>query len=112
MRDKQVLLQGFEDIKILQQYLYMDGEHSVTIAGAACRLRISMDGSAHYRCTNLEFPEAPPMQWDGRMDIPYMLGIIAQLKESVPDMDVSGFKSRWDEICKTTLANVALNQSY
>lgn len=92
----------FEDIKKLQQYLYIG--NSVTIKNAInVELEITMDKSFNYWCKNMNFPQNPPMEFSSEMTIPVIIDIIDQLKETSPQMANTQLKSRWEEV-KTEIA--------
>lgn len=110
MRTKDVLIDGFEDIKILQQYLYMNEEHTITIKNRMnTNLRIHMNEHGCYLCENLVFPHLTPTNQTEHMTIPTMLSIIQQLKEQPAEQFPKIFENRWEEIQEICRTNLAIN---
>lgn len=111
MRTNDILIQGFEEIKILQQYLYMSEDHFIEIENSiGVHLQIRMRENLHYYCKNMNFPDLPEACWSEDMYPENMLAIIDQLKHSNPIEFPKRFKSRWEEIHTITLMNVSQNQ--
>lgn len=111
MRDKTILLESFEEIKTLQQFLYMDADNSVSMKnklGVVVQIRLTDD--LQYLGKNLQFPNVPEMNFDGEMNLKVFRELIQQLKLQPAISNTSRFKSRWEEICEVTLANLALNK--
>lgn len=111
MRSKDVLLNDFDDVKILMQYLYMSEEHTVVFSNGLTELSISMTDDFHFLCQNLNFPDIPPMRFDDQMNLPYILGIIDVLKDTKAIEFPDRFSNRWDELKTLTMANLALNMT-
>lgn len=110
MRTKDILIDGFENIKILQQYLYMSEEHDVLIHNSiGVPLKIRMDENCIYRCQNMNFPDVPETNWSERMTIDETLNLIEVLKEEPAVEFPQRFENRWEEIKALTQTNVALN---
>lgn len=110
MRTNDILLDGFDNIQILYQYLYMSEEHSVTVNNGLADLVITMTENCYFQCKNMNFPHLPLMNYTEEMTIPKMLGIIDYLN-SVPAIEFPNtFSSRWDEIKHITLSNVSQNR--
>jgi len=110
MRSSIVLIEKFEDIKVLQQYLYMHESHFVEVTNVInVTLRIRMDENLDYYCKNMNFPDVQDMFWSEDMTNKTMLSIIRQLKDSPAIEFPERFESRWDEIKTLTLANLSLN---
>lgn len=110
MRNKDVLLQGFDDIKILMQYLYMSEEHSVLIHNSInVPLRITMDENMEIWCKNEHFPDIPPMRCTNDFGPQKALDIVEVLKSEPAIEFPDTFKNRWEEIKTMTLNNLALN---
>lgn len=112
MRDKNLLF-AFDDIALLQQYLYLDGGHKIRVKNTlGVALELSMDGYGRVWSQNMDIPEAPPLQQDPSPSA--WMGIIRQLKAQ-PLEEFAGFsaggayRSRWDEIGAITKANLHLN---
>ena len=81
MRTNDVLLDGFNDIRTLQRYLYMSDEHYIEIENViGVKLRIRMGENLHYYCKNMNFPDLPDACFSEAMTNETMLGIIDQLK--------------------------------
>lgn len=60
MRTNDILLDGFNDIRTLQRYLYMSDEHYIEIENViGVKLRIRMGENLHYYCKNMNFPDLP-----------------------------------------------------
>lgn len=114
MRTKNVLLDGFENIKILQQYLYMSEDNFITIENSiGVKLEIRMGENLHYYCKNTNFPDLPDTCWSDRMHPETMLSIIEQLKEEPAIEFPDSFKNRWEEIkmiCYTTTSQNEMNR--
>lgn len=111
MRTNDILLDGFNDIRTLQRYLYMSDEHYIEIENViGVKLRIRMGENLHYYCKNMNFPDLPDACFSESMTNETMLGIIDQLKENPATEYPNSFKNRWDEIVSITSANVAQNE--
>lgn len=109
MRYTDTLINDFEDIKTLYQYLYMSEEHYIDVETPATTLRISMDENLNFKCINLRFPDLPALNYNDMMTINQALGIIDQLKHKAGIMHYKEGQSRWDEISEITSANIGLN---
>ena len=112
MRDRAILLESFDEIRILQQFLYMDADNSVSMKnklGVVVQIRLTDD--LQYLGKNLQFPNVPEMNFDGEMNLKVFRELIQQLKSQPAISNTSRFKSRWEEICEITLANLALNKN-
>lgn len=90
------VLKGFDEIKTLFQYLYMDEDHYITVSNGICDLQIHMSENLLLRCKNMNFTDLPDSGRD--IDLLELLNIIAQLKESKPVEFPERFKNRWEEI--------------
>lgn len=111
VRTKDILIDGFEDIRILQQYLYMSEEHFIEIENSiGVKLQIRMGENLHYYCKNMNFPNLPDACWSESMTNETMLAIIEQLKEKQATEFPSRFKSRWEELKTITLMNLYQNE--
>lgn len=106
MRTNDVLLDGFRDIKILFQYLYMSGEHSITVNNGVCDLKLSMDENLRIWQKNMNFPDLDSTVRE--IQLAEMLCIVEQLKEQKPQI-YKRFVNRWEEIKQITTINVAQN---
>lgn len=111
MRTNDILLDGFENIKILQQYLYMSEEHFIEVENSiGVHLQIRMRENLHYYCKNMNFPDLPDACWSDNMHPETMIAIIDQLQEQPAVEFPKRFKSRWEEIKCITYANVTQNR--
>ena len=109
MRTNDVLIYGFEDIQVLQQYLYMSEEHFVEVVNEiGVHLQFRMGSDLEYRCKNMNFPYLPDMH--SEMSNGRLLAIIAQLKETPAVEFPSRFETRWEEIKMITMTNVTQNK--
>lgn len=107
MRTREVLVEGFEDVKTLLQYLYMDKEHNITVTNGITKLNIQLGEELDIYQMNLSFPH---LGYTYRsMQLSEWLACIEQLKEQPSDCGYSDFKSKWEEIKTITSMNVALN---
>lgn len=110
MRTRDVLVEGFDNIKILQQYLYMSEEHFIEIENSiGVKLQIRMRDNLHYYCKNMNFPDLPDMYWSENMTNETMLAIIDQLKEKEAIEFPLRFDNRWEEIRGLALMQLSLN---
>lgn len=110
MRDKNILLKSFEEIKILQQYLYMNENNSVTMRNKlGVQVQIRMTDSLQYLGKNLNFPNVPEMNFDGDMNIKVFMELIRQLKDQPAEIYPNRFNNRWDEISELITSNLAVN---
>lgn len=111
MRTNDILLDGFEDIKVLMQYLYMSEDNSILIHNCInVPLKIRMDENCQFKCQNMNFPELPESNWAEEMTVPVMLDIIEKLKEEPAVEFKERFKNRWEELKNVTKINVSLNE--
>lgn len=110
MRTNDILIDGFDNIRTLQRYLYMSEEHYIEVENViGVKLQIRMSENLHYYCKNMNFPDLPGTCWSDNMTNENMLAIIDQLKESPAVEFPNSFKSRWEEIVTITSANVVQN---
>lgn len=109
-RDKDILLNSFDDIKILQQYLYMSEEHFITVKNKLnVSLRITMDANLDYWCQVSSNRNTPKLKYNQDMDLNKQLYLINQLKEQPAIQYPDRFESRWEELKTITLDNLAVN---
>lgn len=101
-------LEALEEVKILLEYLYMDENNKIVVSNGLTKLEISMDEDFCIYARNLSFPELGTFPYP--MVIENFAGCVEQLKDTPPNMEYAGFKSFWEEIKVTTLANLALNK--
>lgn len=113
MRTRDILVEGFENIKILQQYLYMNEEHNIFIHNSlGIPLRLRMDDKGRYMCQNMNSPDLPETCWAETMTINVTLDVIELLKEE-PAVEFSQrFTNRWEEVKALTLINISLNTQH
>ena len=111
MRTKDVLVDVFEDIKILCQYLYMSDTNKIKIRNSiGVPLELYMDDNLRILCKNLNFPDVPPMDYSSEMHPDGLWSVIECLKEEPPEEIKNGrFDNRWEEIKNICRSNVALN---
>lgn len=106
-RTKDILIEGFDNIQILQRYLYMSEDHFIEIINRiGVKLQIRMGADLDYWCKNMNFPDLPDMNWSERMTTRTMLSIIEQLKNAPAVQFPERFSSRWEEIQSITMMNV------
>lgn len=111
MRSSITLLEGFEDIKTLQQYLYMSEDHRIRITNCLnVPLELRMDEHGDYWCQNLHFPESPETNWSSNMTIETTLDVIYDLQNTSAVEFPDRFESRWEEIKTLTRMTVAINK--
>lgn len=108
MRSKDILKE-FEDITILNQYLYMNEDNYIDYFNGITTLRIKMNEDCEYLAINLAFPNLKPLKISSDMSINFIKYIIENLKEQEPILKNTRFQNRWEEIKDTTLANLSLN---
>ena len=108
MRSKDILKE-FEDITILNQYLYMNEDNYVDYFNGITTLRIKMNEDCEYLAINLVFPNLKPLKCSNDMTINFIRNIIENLKKQEPILKNTRFQNRWEEIKDTTLANLSLN---
>ena len=110
MRDR-VILFKIETAAILQQYLYMSGEHSITFTNAInVPLKLWIDDDCKLMCQNLNFPNVPPMCWDESMSISRWIDLADNLLTMPAEEFPDRFKNRLEEIVELTRANLSLNK--
>ena len=105
MRTREVLVKGFEEIKTLMQYLYMNEEHKIKVPNGCTTLCISMDENMNTKNydSHLGFVHLRPME------LSEWFSCVELLKEQPSDYEHGQFKNKWEEIKAITLMNVALN---
>lgn len=109
-RNKDTLFQ-LENVCLLQQYLYMSEDHSITVVNAVgVKLRITIDDELHVWCQNLTLANVPPMKYDEEMTVLQWYILIDKLKTTPAEEFPQRFKNRLDEILTITRENLALNQ--
>lgn len=108
MRSKDILKE-FEDITILNQYLYMNEDNYIDYFNGITTLRIKINEDCEYLAINLAFPNLKPLKCSNDMTVNFIRNIIENLKKQEPILKNTRFKNRWEEIKDTTLANLSLN---
>ena len=97
VRRKEILL-GFNDLKILLQYLYMEPTNCIVIHNCIkVPLRLRMNDRGAVLCKNLNFPDVEETDWT-REIMCNITAIVDQL-QTVPATEYpDSFKNRWEEI--------------
>lgn len=108
MRSKDILKE-FEDVTILNQYLYMNEDNYIDYFNGITTLRIKMNEDCEYLAINLAFPNLKPLKCSNDMTVNFIRNIIENLKKQEPILKNTRFKNKWEEIKDTTLANLSLN---
>jgi len=111
MRTKDMLVNGFDDLATLLQYLYMSEDHSIQVKNCiGVPLQIRMDENLRCFCKNLNFPNLPETNWTEEMSVPTIMAIIDQLKKKPAKEYPNRFPSRWEEIKTLTRTQLSLNR--
>jgi len=97
MRSKDILKE-FEDITILNQYLYMNEDNYVDYFNGITTLRIKMNEDCEYLAINLAFPNLKPLKCSNDMTINFIRNIIENFKKQEPILKNTRFQNRWEEI--------------
>ena len=109
MRTRKRLL-GFEDFKILMQYLYLDPLHVVVIRnaiGVPLRLRVNDYGTV--LCKNLNFPDVDEVNWTDELT-KEICNVVNELKKTPSVEYPETFLNRWEEIKSITELQMSLNR--
>ena len=110
MRTNDVLVNGFDNMKTLFQYLYMNEEHYVEVVNTIdVKLRITMNDKGVFYILNTNFPDIPAHPDKDWMDVETCMAIVQQLEQQEPLMKNTAFKSRWDEVKTITKSTVFMN---
>lgn len=113
IRTADIFINGFEDIRVLLQYLYMDEDHYIIVDNGLCKLRIHMIVNEDSMCLvqkNMNYPEFE--ETPREIFIHELLAMVEQLKEQEPsdeNKDVS-LHSRWEEIQYVVASSITLTQ--
>lgn len=107
-RTRDILVDGFDDIKKLLQYLYMSEDHKVVCNNGICDLEFSMTPGMAIMVRNMNFPDLPPTYRE--LNLAEMLGIIEMLEEMPPTEFPGSFKNRWEEVNTICVANMLQNE--
>jgi hypothetical protein len=109
MRNVDTLFE-LEEISILLQYLYMSYDHKIVIDNRLTKLELYMTEECYTLARNLNHPTAPSLDYTEMMNVPNMLGIIDQLKNTPAVEFPTCFTNRWEEIKTIVNTNVAQNK--
>lgn len=108
MRRSDILIEGFDNIERLCQYLYMSEDHKINVKNSiGVPLEIRMDENMRFKIKNLNFPDCPEICDD--LTFETLLGIVDQLKEQDAVEFPNRFDNRWQEIEEITAMNLSLN---
>lgn len=108
MRTKDKLFR-LEEVSTLLQYLYMNKNHTVTFNNGFTDLEIRMAENYNFEVLNHNFRELGWTIYNDVMTIPYILNLIAILKQTESRFP-QYFKDKWDEIKRITTENLILNK--
>lgn len=104
------MIKGFEDIKVLYQFLYQSEEHYIeipSVTGSIITLHMSQE--CRFIGKNSALPDIPEIDYTCDMSIPMLLQIIQELKNTPAIEFPKRFENRWEEIMTISNTNVALN---
>lgn len=108
MRRSDILIEGFDNIERLCQYLYMSEDHKINVKNSiGVPLEIRMDENMRFKIKNLNFPDCPEFRDD--LTFETLLGIVDKLKEQEAVEFPNRFDNRWQEIEEMTAMNLSLN---
>lgn len=108
MRRSDILIEGFDNIERLCQYLYISEDHKVNVKNSiGVPLEVRMDENMRFKVKNLNFPDCPEMSND--LTFESLLRIVDQLKEQDAVEYPNRFDNRWHEISEMTAMNLSLN---
>lgn len=106
------MLRDMRNVHILQNWLYADETHSVTVENCiGAKITLTMNDEGEVMAVNQNANDQTPFHYDSMLSIPIWLGIIEQLEEQKPEIS-DEFTSRWEEIktqwaiIKTINANI------
>lgn len=106
-----MLIDGFENIKLLCQYMYMSEDHKIKLHNAiGVPLELYMDDELRIYCRNLNFPNLPSADYSADMHPAGLLDVVEALKSEPPVNYKDKFNSRWEEIKAITKMNVVENE--
>lgn len=108
MRRKEILL-GFNDLKILLQYLYLEPTNCIVIRNCIkIPIRLRMNDNGVVLCKNMNFPDGEETDWTQEI-IRNINGIVDQL-QTVPATEYPNrFENRWEEIKSISQIQMSLN---
>lgn len=108
MRRSDILIEGFDNIERLCQYLYMSEDHKINVKNSiGVPLEIRMDENMRFKIKNLNFADCPEFCDD--LTFETLLGIVDKLKEQDAVEFPNRFDNRWQEIEEMTAMNLSLN---
>lgn len=108
MRRSDILIEGFDNIERLCQYLYMSEDHKINVKNSiGVPLEVRMDENMRFKVKNLNFPDCPEIYDD--LTFETLLGIVDQLKKQDAVVLPKRFDNRWQEISEMTAMNLSLN---
>ena len=106
MRRNDVLIEKLEEIKILLQWFYMSENNKIEIKGKFTNTLVWMDENLEFKARNLMFGDLPEMDFTTAMTVPFMAGLIENLKKESAVTFPNKFSSRWEEIKELALTNL------
>lgn len=106
MRRNDVLIDKMEEIKILLQWLYMSEDNKIEIKGKFANTLVWMNENLEFKAQNLMFEDLPEMDFTTTMTVPFMAGLIENLKKENAATFPNKFSSRWEEIKELALTNL------
>lgn len=109
MRRNDILIDKMEEIKILLQWFYMSEDNKIKIKGKFANTLVWMDENLEFRGRNLMFENLPEMNCTDTMTVPFMAGLIENLKKENAVNFPDRFSSRWEEIKELALTNLWQN---
>lgn len=110
MRSRDCLINDFDDIKVLLQYLYMNEKHSIIVENIyGIKLKYTMDENLHITCLNLK-TNSTIGTYNSFSSPIQMLELIEYLKSEEPLELNNSAKNRWEEIRTIVKSTVALNK--
>ncbi len=108
MRSKEILL-GFNDLKILLQYLYLEPSNVIVIQNCInVPLRLRMNDRGIVLCKNLNFPDVEETIWTEELFL-NINAIVDQLKGIQAIEYPENFENRWAEIKALSQIQKSLN---
>lgn len=106
MRRNDVLIDKMEEIKILLQWLYMSEDNKIEIKGKFANTLVWMNKNLEFKAQSLMFEDLPEMDFTSTMTVPFMAGLIENLKKESAVTFSNKFSSRWQEIRELALTNL------
>ena len=108
MRRKEILF-GFNDLKILLQYLYLEPTNCIVIHNCIeVPLRLRMNDDGRVLCKNMNFPDGKETDWTG--EVTRNINAIVDQLQTVPATEYPNhFKNRWEEIKAFSQIQMSLN---